>query len=207
MKKKTIALLMAGVLAVGCVVGGSLAWLVSKPAAVVNTFTYGDINIDLWEHKYDADENKLLTDLTKEVTDYKIIPGVTLPKDPFVVVEKGSEACWLFVKVEEVGTFVEGKVTYAIDNAVWKAGTKTATEEGNGVPVGVYFCEAPAVAEDAADDDTYNVLKDMHVVVSDQLTKEDIKNLPATNTLTFTAYAIQKDGVTTAADAWNKATA
>lgn len=210
MKKKTVALLMACVMAVGCVVGGSLAWLVSKPEAVVNTFTYGDINIDLWEHKYVADENELMTgdeNLTKLVDNYKIIPGVTLPKDPFVVVEKGSEACWLFVKVEENGTFVEGKVTYEIDDSVWTAGTKTTTDEGNGVPVGVYYCEAPAVAKDAANDATYNVLKDKQVVVSDQLTKQEIENLPEANTLKFTAYAIQKEGITNAADAWAKANA
>ena len=46
---KTVAILLALVLAIGCAVGGTLAWLISKTDPVVNTFTYGDINIGLEE--------------------------------------------------------------------------------------------------------------------------------------------------------------
>ena len=97
--------LLALVLVIGCVAGGTVAWLVAKTDPVVNTFTYGDINIALAE-------------TTGE--DYKIIPGKDIPKDPKVTVTAGSEACWLFVKVEQTGTFVANKVTYAIDNS-WTA--------------------------------------------------------------------------------------
>ena len=50
-------------------------------------------------------------------------------------------------------------------------------------------------------DTSFDVIKDNKVYVKDTLTKEDIKNI--TNpTLTFTAYAVQKDAASNAAAAW-----
>lgn len=172
---KAFAAVLALVLVLGCALGGTVAWLVAKSDPVVNTFTYGDINI-------------ALTETTGE--DYKIIPGVDIAKDPKVTVKANSEACWLFVKVEETGTFVDGKVTYSVADG-WTALT--------GQP-GVYYREVGAVT---ADTDFY-VLKDNVVKVSDTLTKEDIKDIPTGPTLTFTAYAVQKDGIADAATAWSK---
>ena len=172
---KAFAAVLALVLVLGCALGGTVAWLVAKSDPVVNTFTYGDININLEETTGSS---------------YKIIPGVDIAKDPKVTVKANSEACWLFVKVEETGTFVDGKVTYSIADG-WTALT--------GHP-GVYYREVGAVT---ADTDFY-VLKDNVVKVSDTLTKEDIKDIPTGPTLTFTAYAVQKDGIADAATAWSK---
>lgn len=172
---KAFAAVLALVLVLGCALGGTVAWLVAKSDPVVNTFTYGDININLEEATGSS---------------YKIIPGVDIAKDPKVTVEADSEACWLFVKVEETGTFVDGKVTYSIADG-WTALT--------GQP-GVYYREVGAVT---ADTDFY-VLKDNVVKVSDTLTKEDIKDITTRPTLTFTAYAVQKDGIADAATAWSK---
>lgn len=172
---KAFAAVLALVLVLGCALGGTVAWLVAESGPVTNTFTYGDINI-------------ALTETTGE--DYKIIPGVDIAKDPKVTVKANSEACWLFVKVDEVGTFVADKVTYSVADG-WTALT--------GQP-GVYYREVGAVT---ADTDFY-VLKDNVVKVSDTLTKEDIKDIPTGPTLTFTAYAVQKDGIADAATAWSK---
>lgn len=172
---KAFAAVLALVLVLGCALGGTVAWLVAKSDPVVNTFTYGDININLEETTGSS---------------YKIIPGVDIAKDPKVTVEADSEACWLFVKVEETGTFVDGKVTYSVADG-WTALT--------GQP-GVYYREVGAVT---ADTDFY-VLKDNVVKVSDTLTKEDIKDITTRPTLTFTAYAVQKDGIADAATAWSK---
>ena len=46
---KLIAAVQAIVLVVGGVVGGTVAWLIATPDPVVNTFTYGDIDITLTE--------------------------------------------------------------------------------------------------------------------------------------------------------------
>ena len=171
---KLVVAMLAVTLLIGCAIGGTVAWLTAKTEAVVNTFTYGDINITLAE---------------TTGTDYKIIPGKDINKDPKVTVKANSEDCWLFVKVEKAGTFVDGKVTYSIADG-WTALTGQTD---------VYYREVSA----ATTDTEYYVLEGNKVTVSDTLTKEDIQNI--TNpTLTFTAYAVQKDGIADAATAWTK---
>lgn len=178
---KTFVAMLALVLVIGCAVGGTVAWLTAQTGPVVNTFTYGDIDIELTETK-------------PENQQAKIIPGVDIEKDPKVTVKANSEACYLFVKVEQTGNFVDGKVSYSIADG-W-----TALEGENGV----YYRE---VAATTADMDFY-VLKNNKITVSDKLTKGDIQNLSGANKtpkLTFTAYAVQQDGITDVADAWAKA--
>ena len=176
---KLVVAMLAVTLLIGCAIGGTVAWLTAKTDPVVNTFTYGDINIELTETK---PENKQA----------KIIPGVNIEKDPKVTVKANSEACWLFVKVEEAGTFVTDKVTYSIDTGWTKLTGVTGVDN-------VYYREVGAVTADT----DFAVPKDNKVTVSDTLTKEDIQNI--TNpTLTFTAYAVQKDGIDTVEAAWEK---
>ena len=83
MKKKTLALVLALTLLVAGVVGGTLAWLTDQTAEVKNTFTVGDINIGL----------------TETTTDYKMVPGNTIAKDPTVTVEEGSDLSYVRMKV------------------------------------------------------------------------------------------------------------
>lgn len=176
---KTFVVMLALVLVIGCAVGGTVAWLVSSTNAVVNTFTYGDINITLGE---------------TTGNDYKIIPGVNIDKNPKVTVKKDSEACWLFVKVEEEGTFVANKVTYSIADG-WTKG------DGTKIPANVYYRAVDAVT----DDTDFAVLKDNKIYVSEELSKRDIQSISAQPKLTFTAYAVQKDGIADADTAWTKA--
>ena len=151
-----------------------------KTDAVVNTFTYGDINIELTETK-------------PEVKQAKIIPGVDIEKDPKVMVKKDSEACWLFVKVEQTGTFVTDKVAYSVMTGTdgWTALTDNP---------GVYYREVAA----ATSDTSFDILENNKVTVSKNLTKEEIKGINVQPTLTCTAYAVQKDGIDDAATAWAK---
>ena len=172
--------LLALVLVIGCVAGGTIAWLVAKTDPVVNTFTYGDINIGLTE---------------TTGPNYKIIPGKDIPKDPKVTVTAGSEDCWLFVKVVEeywpTATLEDGtrKVSYAIADGWTKVDGQT----------NVYYREVKAT--DTARE--FPVLSGNIVTVSDQLTKGDIQATQPK--LTFTAYAVQKDGIDDVATAWEKA--
>lgn len=200
MKKKTFALLLSLVLVFGVVAGGTFAWLVDKSAEVKNTFTYGDINIDL-------------TETLPENRQAKIIPGVDIAKDPKVTVKANSEACWLFVKVEENNwpDFKNGtarKVDYAIATG-W---TKLTGVEGVD---DVYYREVAATGATAqefyvlAGKGTTGDLVNGVVTVSENLTKTEVNSITAGTqpTLTFTAYAVQKDGVTSVTDAWAKASA
>ena len=185
---KVFLSLLALVLVAGCAVGGTIAWLTATTDPVVNTFTYGKININLGESTGNA---------------YTIIPGVNISKDPKVTVTAGSEACWLFVKVGEANwpTFTDKdgrKVSYDIANG-W-----TALDATN--HPGVYYREVDAVTVNTdfyvlAGDATY---PNGVVTISENLTKAEVNSVATQPTLTFTAYAVQKDGINTAAEAWAK---
>ena len=178
--------LLALVLVIGCVAGGTVAWLVAKTEPVVNIFTYGNIDITLTE---------------TTGTSYKIIPGTDITKNPKVTVKGGSEACWLFVKVEEVGaisTITTDPVHYAIDTG-W---AQLKDKDGKDVS-GVYYRLVDAVDNDTA----FNVLKDNKIIVSGELTKETINGYAVQQpTLTFTAYAVQQENIADAKTAWEKVT-
>ena len=173
-KAVTAMLALTLVLAAYWAVGGTAAWLAAKSDPIASTFTFGDINITLTE-----------TDHQEQI---KISPGVDIPKDLKVTVQADSVDCWLFVRVKETGTFVPGKVTYAIADGWIK---------GNGIPEGFYYREV----RDVTADREFSVLKGDKITVSRTLTKADIQNI-TDPTLTFTAYAVQMEGINTAAEAW-----
>lgn len=170
---KTLVALLSLVLLLGCSLGGTLAWLSDSTGPVTNTFTVGDINISL-------DESNDL-DLT-------IVPGVPIKKDPKVTVLEGSEACWLFVEIKESANWPD-KLTYTIAKG-WT--------ELTGVP-GVYYRQVGA--SDNAQE--FYVLDGNTVTVSENLTKSELQQIITNPTLTFTAYAVQQEGVDTAEEAWN----
>lgn len=196
LNKKIIAMLsvfiMLAMVVIGRSVSGTVAWLVSKSESTVSTFTLGDINITLTESDFGSQP-------------IKIIPGIDIKKDPKVTVKDNSEACWLFVKVEEKNwpEFKEAngtrKVSYSVNNG-WNALEKNP---------GVYFREVSA--EDAQKGIDYTVLAGSEscpsgvIKVSQELTKEEINSITYSAnqpSLTFTAYAVQRAGIDTADAAW-----
>ena len=195
-RKKILALTVCAMVLITGSVLGTMAWLTAETDEVVNTFTYGNINIDLDEHVYDPGQNALGEELTKSADNYLIIPGIDLPKDPFVTVKAGSEDCYLFVKVEESEGFAEGKVTYAVDES-WTKG------DGTKIPANVYYRQVSQSAADVS----YNVLKDNKIFVSENLTKDEVKEMQqsqARPTLKFAAYAIQAEGIDSVETAWSQ---
>lgn len=190
--KKFIAILsvfvmLALTMVVGCAVDGTVAWLVSESESSVSTFTLGDINIKLTGES--------------ESQPLKIIPGVGIRRSLKVTVDPNSEACWLFVKVEGTnwshfpdanGT---AKVSYSVD-------VQNGWIALNGHP-GVYYREVSA--EDAKTGVEYDV--NGVVAVSEELTKAEINSIASGTQpqLSFTAYAVQRDGIGDAATAWTAA--
>lgn len=190
--KKFIAILsvfvmLALTMVVGCAVDGTVAWLVSESESSVSTFTLGDININLTGES--------------ESQPLKIIPGVGIRRSLKVTVEPNSEACWLFVKVEGAnwshfpdanGT---AKVSYSVD--VQDGWTALNTHPG------VYYREVSAEA--AQRGDAYDV--NCNVTVSQMLTKAEVNSIAAETQpkLSFTAYAVQRDGIDDAVRAWEVA--
>ena len=192
---KPVALIMALVLLVGGVIGGTVAWLIATPDPVVNTFTYGDINIDL-----DETDTKLDDDNNPNTNEYEMMPGQPITKDPEITVKSGSEEMWLFVKLEKSSNF-DTFMEYTVADG-WTA--------LSGVD-GVYYQHI--TAEDVATaDKKIAVIKDDTITVKESVTKEQLNALDSGSsenypTLTVTAYAVQYAGNATADDAWAKVTA
>ncbi len=89
MKTRTKVLLLlsgASVLVAGSVLG-TLAFLTDSEQAI-NTFTVGNVSIDLAETDVDNDGNPL-------ENAYQLVPGQSYVKDPTVTVEAGSEAAYI----------------------------------------------------------------------------------------------------------------
>lgn len=185
---KIAALIAAIVLFIGCTAGGTVAWLVSKPDPIVNVFTVGNINATLTETA------------KTETTEFKIVPGVNITKNPVATVTANSEECYLFVKLTEANwpTFTEAdnttrKVEYEIADG-W-----TKLEDG------VYYREVPKKDTDQA----FHVLQNDKVTVSNTLTKENADAIQKAGApkLTVAVYAVQKEGMGSAAKAWETAKA
>lgn len=159
---KPMLIAMAVVLLLGCVTGGTLAWLTSTTDEVINTFTVGDINIELTE---------------SENLDLKMIPGYTITKDPKVTVLANSEKCYLFVKVTKSTNF-DNYMTYEMASG-W-----TAVDGATGV----YY----RVVENDTSVQEFPVLKDNQVSVRGTVTKAQMETANASKpTLTFQAAAVQ----------------
>lgn len=163
MNKKIIATVGACALCVGLGVAGTLAWLTDTTGEVKNTFTTSNVDITLEE---------------TTGSNYQMIPGFTIEKDPTVTVANTSEDCWLFVKVEESTNF-DTFMTYTIADG-WIA---LDGEEG------VYY--RSVMKNDPTK--SFSVLKNDTVSVNNTVTSADLNGLNDNNkpTLTFTAYATQ----------------
>lgn len=185
---KIAALIAAIVLVIGCTAGGTVAWLVSKPKPITNVFTVGNINAELTETA------------KTETTEFKIVPGVDITKNPIATVKANSENCYLFVQLTEANwpAFTEtGSSTRKVKYEIADGWTKLKD--------GVYYCEVPKKDTDQA----FHVLQNDQVTVSNTLTKENADAIQKAEApkLTVAVYAVQKEGMGSAADAWETAKA
>ena len=175
-------------------VTGTIAWLTDKTPEVKNTFTPSNIGISLTETT--GGTNK----------EFQMVPGRTIAKDPKVTVAANSEACYVFIEIEESANF-KTYMTYTVITGEneWKALDGVAN---------VYYRE---VASSTQAQDFYILkgegdgdYKNGCVKVSGAVTKEQMEALISAGankypTLTFTAYACQAEGFSTPAAAWTEA--
>lgn len=188
--KKILALLLCAVLLVGASVAGTLAYLTSQDV-VTNTFTVGKVEITMdeadvdeygqLEYKVDAEGNTT-TELKDRVDTnaYKLIPGHNYTKDPTIHVKAGSEACWLFVKIENTNpnATINGLATNGwtqIETSQYWAYKGATVGANSNVKVFDSFTYAEGVTDTTAD---------------------------AEKSIVVTAYAIQADGFATSELAW-----
>lgn len=89
MKKKSILVAAIAVMLVAAlVVGGTLAYFTDKTGPKENTFTVGNVAIDLDEPSWTAD------------ADHTLVPGKFYEKDPTITVNAGSQDAYVFLKLD-----------------------------------------------------------------------------------------------------------
>lgn len=200
--KKALLLALCAVLLVAATVMGTMAYLTAK-ATVTNTFTMGNVAMTMDEAKVNVngepvDEDGKAVDLkdARRVIEntYKLMPGHAYTKDPTVHVAANSENSWIFVKVDNQISAFESKATDYVNIA--------AQIEAKGwkeLEAGVYYKEYTT----AATMTDYVVFENFTI---DSGAEKVTSWGSATNEqVVITAYAIQKDGFPTAADAWKVA--
>lgn len=182
--KKLVALICSVLLLIGAA-GATLAWLTDQTTPVTNTFTASDVDIEFVE---------------TTGSEYKMVPGSDIDKNPTVTVEPGSEDCWVFVKVTESGKVVVGDEEYGFDDFLtYEVDEPWALVDGynDADPVKVYYIKQDAIATTATKV-PYNVLVDNQVKVESSVTKammDALDNNTAKDDypkLTFEAFAIQQ---------------
>ena len=164
---KAVAILMAVALMIGCGIGGTLAWLKDNTNTITNTFTGSNLKITLSET---VPQNKTA----------KMVPGAIIKKDPTITVKKGSEDCYVFVKIEE-SSDLKKFIEYSVAEG-WIEVTSGS---------GVYY---RTVEYNNDEDQKFQILNSDQVTVKASVTKEDMTDIAA-QTLSFTAYAIQSQNI------------
>lgn len=210
MKKTRKILLMAAcaVLLVCISVGATVAYL-TDTKSVTNTFTVGKVAITLDEAKVDMYGDAVTPAARTDENTYKLIPGHKYTKDPTVHFAAGSEASYLFVKVEndiadieDVYPYAEGKsgtiaqqivanewiLLSGYTNIYYKKVEANTTTNNEDYPVFAGF-----KVKDDADVEAFAPIVSIG---------PNGKNVDVPMKVTVTAYAIQADGFKTAAAAW-----
>ena len=177
---KVIAIVLCAATLVVASVAATVAYLTMKTSTVQNTFTSGNIKIELKQES--------------QLDSSKMVPGQEFRVDPKVTVYKESESCYLFIKIEKSANF-DTFLSYEVADG-W-----TELTDGSGV----YYREVNYNAADDAENQVFDVIADNTITAKSDCTKGDYDGLTDELNLKFTAYAVQKVGFDTAADAWVEA--
>lgn len=219
-KKKTvrnaIVLTLSAALLVTATVFTTLAYLVST-AKVSNVFTVGDVTIEMYETKVEADGHisggQTITSnapgyiptnkKTSGTNTYPIVPGGTYDKDPTLYVNPKSAETILFVKTRnQISNIETTDASKTMKNQMKNNGWQRVAKMSNGDWIYVFVGNAADAYANAA---AYIVPKSENVQAFDLFNTFTIdKNcnlelykLAEGAAVTLTAYAIQADGFTT----------
>ena len=127
--------------------------------------------------------------LSDSGNEFVMVPGKVITKDTKVTVKAKSEACYVFIKLENLDDFNK-YFDYELTDG-WKELVDNPE---------VYYCELPKTTIDT---DIY-IFNNNQIMVKESVTKQDLEELNGNNiTLNFTAYAVQKTNeVSNETDAW-----
>lgn len=193
-KNKALLLTLCAVLLVAASVMGTMAYLTSRDA-VVNTFSVGSISMSLDEQ--DVDNSTAGENDRDKANAYHLLPGHTYVKDPIIHIDAASEDAWIFVKVENGISAYEAATADGYTSIADQI-TANGWTALDGV-TGVYYKEYTK----GQNDKDLEVFAEFKVATNaDEV--DGWANITAdTHKINVTGYAVQKDGFTTAAAAWN----
>lgn len=102
--KRSLLSVVALVLTMAVTAFGTVAYMTDSDT-VTNTFTVGNIGIIVDEKNVDGipDENGNIIPERDQQNKYHLIPGLEQDKDPRVTIMKGSEVCYVRMRVEMTG--------------------------------------------------------------------------------------------------------
>ena len=189
--RKALMLILCAALLVSATVMGTLAYLTSETGVVTNTFTIGKVAITLDEAKVDAYGVPVANAARVYGNEYKMIGNQSYTKDPTVHIKEGSEPCYLFVKIDNEIAEIEAATTIASQmtaNSVW-----TPVADGSNI----YYYKDVVDAREAQ--------QDVEVFKTFTLKSDADLDEYAGKTIKVQAYAVQKEGFSSALDAWSKA--
>lgn len=172
-KKRILVIGVMALILVTICVGTTHALLLSRSHSVINTFVSGDIGLTLTE---------------STGSKYTLVPGCEIYKNPRITVKDGSVECWLFFKADsrdDLSSFA----TYSVAD-----GWTLLTGETDVWWRRVEKCDA---------DKVFAIIKGDTLTVSENVTEEKLASLKGDLKLTFSAYAVQYEGVSTPEKAWD----
>ena len=205
--RKILAMVMALALTAALAVGGTLAYLTSTDE-VVNTFTVGNVQINLDEAAANPDGTLVDGAARVKANSYKLLPGHTYNKDPMVTVLKDSESSYIkmtvtFSKAAELDAIFTPNgadmtsIFKGYDATNWIAKGNTKDTAKNTRTYEFWYKEAVAApGSDVALDALFD-----QIVVPGSITNAQLATIKDM-TITVNAYAIQADGFADAAAAW-----
>lgn len=204
--KVVLMFMSAGMLVAGAVLG-TLAYLTDNDA-VTNTFTVGNVQIELDEADVKTDGSYETThDSRVKENKYHLIPGHTYIKDPTVTVKKGSENSYVRMMVT-INEQADLDVIFApaglslteFFGGISKDWNLVNEKEDEAADTRTYEFRYKGTVS-APDDDV--VLDDLFesITVPGSITNSDLEKIQGLE-INVTADAIQADGFNTENDAW-----
>lgn len=187
--KRIVTIILAVVLLVTATVSTTVAYLTSSDE-VKNTFTVGDIIIDMDE----ADIDDSSTGDRDKSNKYHLIPGGKYTKDPTIHIGTSSEDCYLFVKIDNGIEAIESVATETSSNTIKSQLTANGWTLVKG-ETDVYKFSRIATKDDV-DIPVFESFR-----ISDKVDNATLANYANANII-VKAYAIQSEGFASAEEAW-----
>lgn len=211
---KLVLALFAMVLTLCCLTGGTLAWLTSTIEPVSNTFVIGSISATSSDSTgvFQANSAAAIANVSDGIT---YVPGQVIEADPVITIAAGSEACYVFIHIDEENNFftvTENDTSVTKRVIQWELNELKQDKDSDGVWTalkdypGYYYTMIEK--EEAASGKSFRLLKDKKLTVSAELTQSAPANYPV---ITISAAIVQKENIPDSngnnaigwKDAWN----